>query len=145
MFEASLAPYSLGKLEKSLSRLLSRINGFQTSLLLDEIGGLIESQTRRRISTEKKDPNDAPWKPWSDSYKRTRKPKHSLLVASGSLRDSIDYILGDRKVVIGTNVNYAGYVQAARPFLGIGSTGTRSRTELINFISEFSKRELFFS
>lgn len=147
MFEASTIPFSIAKLEAQLGRLLSLINGELTQQLLEGLGALIESQTRRRIQTEKTDPNGQAWKPWSPEYAKTRKPRHSLLIDFGNpgLLESIQYLMGDRKVIIGSNMNYAGYNQATRPFLGVGGPGSKPRAEILEAAAAFAKKELFFS
>jgi phage gpG-like protein len=53
--------------------------------LLEEIGALGESQTRRRIEVEKTAPDGTPWQP--------NKEGHSILMESGRhLRDSVAFI-----------------------------------------------------
>lgn len=59
--------------------------------LLDSLGGIVESQTRRRIADEKTSPDGQRWDDWSSSYAKTRHGNQSLLQADGDLLDSIQY------------------------------------------------------
>ena len=59
--------------------------------LLESIGAVAESQTRRRISDEKTAPDGTPWAPWSTDYAKTRHGNQSLLQGDGDLLDSIEY------------------------------------------------------
>ncbi|WP_332832872.1 hypothetical protein [Escherichia coli] len=47
--------------------------------LLESIGAVVESQTRRRIIDEKSSPGGERWPDWSDGYKKTRHGNQSLL------------------------------------------------------------------
>ncbi|UMB67054.1 phage virion morphogenesis protein [Citrobacter freundii] len=61
--------------------------------LLESIGAVVESQTRRRISSEKSSPAGEKWQDWSDSYAKTRHSNQSLLQGNGDLLDSIQYVV----------------------------------------------------
>ena len=69
--------------------------------LLDSIGAVVESQTRRRIADEKTAPDGSAWAPWSDAYAKTRHGNQSLLQGEGALLDSIEYQVERGKVRIG--------------------------------------------
>lgn len=75
--------------------------------LLESIGAVVESQTRRRISNEKSSPAGEKWQPWSDSYGKTRHGNQSLLQGNGDLMDSIQYITERGRVRVGSPLAYA--------------------------------------
>ena len=77
--------------------------------LLNRVGAEVESQTRRRISDEKTDPEGNPWPDWSDRYKKTREAQHSLLESEGNLLDTIQYLVGNNEVEVGSNLVYAAH------------------------------------
>lgn len=79
--------------------------------LLDTIGAVAESQTRRRIADEKTAPDGSPWAPWSSAYAATRHGNQSLLQGEGDLLDSIEYQVERGKVRIGSALAYAGVHQ----------------------------------
>lgn len=79
--------------------------------LLDSIGAVVESQTRRRISDEKSAPDGTPWAPWSAGYAKGRHGNQSLLQAGGGLLDSIEYQVQGDKVRIGSALRYAAVHQ----------------------------------
>ncbi|MEL6477624.1 MAG: phage virion morphogenesis protein [Pseudomonadota bacterium] len=118
--------------------------------LLAIAGAVVESSTRDRFDT-KVAPDGTPWAPWSAAYAKTRKPRHSLLVSSGGLRDSIASFIDTAagEVSIGSNLVYAAVQQfgggeldaalpaskiPARPFLGISD---EDRTGIERAISTF--------
>ena len=53
--------------------------------LLESIGAVVESQTRRRISDEKTSPAGERWEEWSEGYSKTRSGNQSLLQGNGDL------------------------------------------------------------
>lgn len=75
--------------------------------LLESIGAVVESQTRRRIIDEKTSPGGERWPDWSDGYKKTRHGNQSLLRGEGHLLESIQYIVENRVVRIGSPLDYA--------------------------------------
>lgn len=89
---------TLEGLERAQS-VLDRLNSFEEEQLLDEIGGLGERQTRRRIESEKTPPDGAPWAPNRD--------RTSLLIRSGNLRDSIAFEVGASSVRWGSSWEFA--------------------------------------
>ncbi len=74
---------------------------------LNDVGGVVESQTHRRIRTEKTSPDGIAWPEWSDEYAETRHGGHSLLMGEGNLDDSIQFSVGVDSIEVGTNVVYA--------------------------------------
>ncbi|EGQ7799293.1 phage virion morphogenesis protein [Vibrio parahaemolyticus] len=79
--------------------------------LLDVMGALVESQTRRRIADEKTAPDGSPWPDWSPEYKKTRHGNQSLLQGGGDLLDSITYVVQRNQVRIGSPLPYSGVHQ----------------------------------
>lgn len=76
------------------------------------LGGLAESQSRRRIAEEKRTPTGEAWAPWSANYLKTRRRGQSLLQASGGLLDSIAaYDVSDVEERVGSNLVYAAIHQ----------------------------------
>jgi phage virion morphogenesis protein len=74
--------------------------------LLESIGAAAESQTRRRIASEKSSPAGEKWQAWSDGYAKTRHGNQSLLQGNGDLLDSIQYFVSGEKVHVGTPLPY---------------------------------------
>lgn len=75
--------------------------------LLDGLGAVVESQTRRRIADEKNAPDGQPWVDWSADYANTRHGNQSLLQGDGDLLDSIQYVVEQNQVRIGSPLAYA--------------------------------------
>jgi phage virion morphogenesis protein len=106
--------------------------------LMEQIGSLVESQTRNRIANEKRDPSGKQWKKWSAKYARTRHGGHSLLMNEGDLLDSIQWQVSGDKVEIGSNLVYARTHQLgrgaipARPYLGLSDENRDEISEVID-------------
>lgn len=79
--------------------------------LLESIGAVVESQTRRRISDEKTSPAGERWEEWSEGYRKTRSGNQSLLQGNGDLLDSIQYIVERSRVRVGSPLSYSGVHQ----------------------------------
>lgn len=93
--------------------------------LLDSIGAVVESQTRRRITGEKTSPAGEKWQAWSDSYADTRHGNQSLLQGDGDLLDSIQFIVERGRVRVGSPLAYAPAHQ--KGFTGAVSIGAHNR------------------
>jgi len=105
---------------EAYKRQLDRLSHFNTTKLLDGIGAIIETQTRRRLSEEKEAPvltaassrsggSSSSWEPLSPKY-AARKRKISsggILELTGSLIDSITHNVDGDEVEIGSNLPYA--------------------------------------
>lgn len=76
---------------------------FNSAGFLDELGGLVVSQTQRRIRSEKTAPDGSAWKPNAAGT--------SILFASGALDDSIHHVVGGTSVEVGSGLVYAGIHQ----------------------------------
>ena len=79
--------------------------------LLESIGAVVESQTRRRISDEKTSPAGERWEEWSEGYRKTRSGNQSLLQGNGDLLDSIQDIVERGRVRVGSPLRYSGVHQ----------------------------------
>lgn len=122
-------------------RALQRLGSLDIDRLLQTLGSELESQTRRRISEEKTDPEGRPWAPWSENYES--KPGGKMLERDGNLLDSLAFEVDDDAVTVGSNMVYAATHQygrsgiPARPYLGVSVENVDDLNELvINFIRE---------
>lgn len=121
-----------------------------TGPLLEAVGAVVESQTRRRIAAEKEGPNGEPWPEWSARHAKTRHRGHRLLESEGLLLDSIHYELRGDAVEVGSGLVYAAIHQfggeeagqpglPARPFLGLG---TDDEVEIIDVLTDFGRKAM---
>jgi len=119
---------------------LRQLGGFEMARLADGVGAILESGARGRIAEEKAGPDGAAWDPWSERYDETREERHSLLVAEGSLLDSIAFFATGDEVVVGSNLVYAATHQMggvegtnipARPYLGMSGDEERDIRDLV--------------
>ncbi len=109
--------------------------------LLETIGGIVESQTRRRLSEEKENPDGIAWEDWSPKYAATRRTGQNLLESEGNLIDSIESYVSGGTVRIGSNLIYAAIHQAggeavgmaipARPYLGLSADNRDEIAEVV--------------
>ena len=97
------------------------------------VGGLVVSQTQRRLAEDKSSPDGDAWAAWSPGYAETRKKGSKLLEASGALITSMAWDVTSDELRVGTNLVYAALHQfggtddmapgpaavPARPFLGV--------------------------
>jgi phage virion morphogenesis protein len=116
-----------------LSLLSARISALDNSrmdnALLEAAGAEVETQTRRRIQSEKTAPDGTQWAAWSPRYAKTRHGGQSLLQSGDYLLDSINYQVLNKRVVVGSHRIYAATQQVgddsrnipARPFLGLST------------------------
>lgn len=108
----------------NLQKRLDSLNDKSLRNALEMIGGIVESQTRRRIHDEKTAPDGQHWQAWSDAYAATRHGNQSLLFASGDLEDSIQYEVVGFELYWGSNLKYAnnqneGTTVPKREYLGL--------------------------
>ncbi|PZE09284.1 hypothetical protein DMX10_31910, partial [Pseudomonas sp. 57B-090624] len=54
-----------------VARYLDRLAQFNVEPLLEGLGAEVESQTRRRIQSDKTSPSGEPWQGWSEAYAET--------------------------------------------------------------------------
>lgn len=107
---------------------------------LDEIGQSLEASTKLRFN-QGKDPEGNPWEPRSEAYKaylkRIGKLNNKVLVLSGDLQKSIEYVSDDKEVVVGTDIKYAEKHQLGldglpiREFLGLSEKDKKEILEII--------------
>jgi phage virion morphogenesis protein len=134
----------------SLSRLedrLQRLAGTDRRQLLGELGAVLESQTKRRITDEKEGPDGASWADWSEGYAAKRHSGQSLLESEGHLEGEITHnVTSDSEVEVGTNLVYAATHQfgsddgrniPARPYLGLSAD---NEAELLDVADRFLDR-----
>ena len=117
---------------------IGRINPYD---LLETLGAVVESQTRRRLSEDKESPDGSPWPGWSSSYAATRRTGQKLLESEGGLIDSIESYVTGNSVKIGSNLVYAAIHQSggedvgmaipARPYLGLSSDDQDEIAEIV--------------
>lgn len=129
MSGAAITIQGADKLRYRLAHLAARIGS--AGPVLEAIGGVVESQTRRRLGEDKKGPDGEAWPAWSPGYAASCKPGQTLLEAEGHLIDGIHYMVEGDQVEIGSGLVYAAIQQfggaevgrpghPARPYLGIG-------------------------
>jgi len=136
--------YDLSGLTRFEER-IGRLTTLDRHQLLDTMGAVVESQTRRRIETEKESPAGESWDDWSPRYAKSRHGGHSLLMNEGNLHDSIQFLVTGGAVEIGSNLVYAAPQQFGlesrnipeRPWLGIS---TDNGAELIDVVDRFLDR-----
>jgi phage virion morphogenesis protein len=86
-----------------VARNLDRLNHLNRALVLDAMGALIESQTRRRLSEEKSAPDGPAWKPNAEGT--------SILVRQGHLLASIHSRASGSEVRVGSGLVYSAIHQ----------------------------------
>lgn len=105
-----------------------------------------ESQTRRRIESEKSSPEGRPWEDWSPGYAKTRHGGQSLLESQGHLIDSITSFANDDIAGWGSNLVYAAIHQfgglpsmapgpagiPARPYIGLSVENHEELQDLVD-------------
>lgn len=120
--------------------------GLPMPKIVDSVTALVESQTVRRISDEKRAPDGEKWASWSPAYAETRHSGHSLLQGSG---DMLSSIFGERRGddgIVGTNavqaalLNFGGEFKAwgkhdvempSRQFIGISKDNASEIEEVM--------------
>jgi phage virion morphogenesis protein len=141
--ELSITMPDIGEIELHFSKLTGPVFAEH---LLEKIGALVESQTRRRIEVERTFPSGSAWPEWSPKYAKTRHENQELLFNEGNLDDSITFEpvvdfagFGNSYVEVGSNLRYAASHQygdpdrniPARTYLGLGAENTRELDEMV--------------
>jgi phage virion morphogenesis protein len=112
-------------------------------VLPHKIGAIVEAQTERRLTYDKRDPTGKRWPKWSDRYAATRHSEQSLLEASGLLASSLTNLVHNNgSVEVGADRIYAATHQygdpdrgiPARPYLGLS---TADKAELRDTIETY--------
>lgn len=122
--------------------------------MLEGIGGVVESQTRRRIQDEKSTPSGTRWREWSEKYaesqhgaenhaphpgERRESQGHTLLSLSGALLDSIQFLRTFDEVEVGSNLKYANRQNEARQFVGLSD---ENNAEVLALVEDFLDQHL---
>ncbi len=124
--EISVRAPALEGLEARIRRLAAGLG--DTRPLLEALGAEVESQTRRRIASEKSAPDGAPWPEWSEAYASTRHGGQSLLQADGGLLDSIQSLVSGDLAEVGSNLVYAAIQQfGGLPSMSPGPAAVQAR------------------
>lgn len=124
------------------------LNGIPDSIDVDKVelgmAAVVESQTKRRIASEKTAPDGDPWADWSPSYAETRHDGHSLLQGNNDLLTSIAFDQQGGQTIVGTPLVYAAIHQfggeagrnqsvdiVARPYFGISDDNEAELEEIL--------------
>jgi phage virion morphogenesis protein len=114
-----------------LQERIAKLGSLDRRGLLEQLAGVAESQTRRRISEEQQSPDGEPWQAWSANYAATRHGGHSLLQGEGDLVDSITSEIEGDEALIGSNLVYAAIHQfGGTPDMAPGPAGIPAREYL---------------
>jgi len=137
---------------QGMQRLQQRLNSLANPnrhALLELMGAEVESQTRRRIESEKSAPDGERWQAWSDGYAETRHSGQSLLSGEGDLLDSMTFDVSGNDVFVGSNKVYAAIHQfggaevgmniPARPFLGLSDS---NESELLGVVDGWLDQQM---
>lgn len=124
---------------RAIDERLARLSSPDLSRLLEDVGAEVESQTRRRIQSEKVDSTGREWPAWTEKYAATRHAGQSLLQSTNALLDSIEYRVQGDEVLIGSHLIYAATHQYGdperniieRPFLGLSDENEAAVTQIM--------------
>ncbi len=122
MLRLSVDLRQLHKLSRRLDAAYARTKTGRAAMALKIAEG-IKELAEERIRTTKTAPDGTPWLPWASSYAATRSGTHSLLMDTRELLDSFEASASaaGQQAKVANTADHAGYVQAKRPFLGIGA------------------------
>lgn len=107
-------------------RKLAKLSIFDTKDLLDNIGAMVEGQTRGRFE-EETDPDGNKWDTLDPAYAAWKRKRSSgtILRLFSNMFDSITHNVGNDEVEVGViavspgGFNYGDQNQKTRPFLGL--------------------------
>jgi phage virion morphogenesis protein len=107
--------HELAALRKRFAEVSDQLTG--DAELADAIGDQQANSARKRIRETKRAPDGKRWKPWSESYRKTRLPHHSLLVGRGDLGDSMTHdVRSNTEVAVGSPLVYGRvHLYGSRP------------------------------
>lgn len=129
---------------EDLAEQLNQLSQGDFGEMLEQIGAVVESQTRRRLSEEKEAPDGSAWEPLTEQWQARKAEKSSggMLEYQGHLIDSMAYQVNGDEVEIGSNLVYAAIHQMggepvgkpipARPYLGVSSDNATELREVIS-------------
>lgn len=129
----------LRDIERLQSR-IERLGKFNRTDLLNAIGAEVESQTRRRLSTEKTSPDGEAWQELTDDYaaKKSAVSSGGLLEFKADLIESTQYLLMSDAVIVGSNKPYARRHNLGdehmpqRQFLGLSNDNINDLSNLLD-------------
>ena len=122
--------YDLASVARLQER-ISKLGNIDRRNLLEQLAGVAESQTRKRINEEQQSPAGEPWQAWSADYAATRHGGQSLLQGEGELVDSITSEIEGDEALIGSNLVYAAIHQhGGTPDMAPGPAGIPAREYL---------------
>lgn len=122
--------YDLASVARLQER-IAKLGNLDRRDLLEQLAGVAENQTRRRISEEQQSPDGEPWQAWSANYAATRHGGQSLLQGEGDLVDSITSEIEGDEALIGSNLIYAAIHQhGGTPDMAPGPAGIPAREYL---------------
>lgn len=117
--------------QAAIQQRLELLPAMQLDPLRHNIGALVESQTRRRIHSEKMSPDGKAWAPWGANWAASRHKGHGLLENEGDLLDSIHFVVTGGDILVGSDLVYAaihqfggaevGIAIPERPYLGMSA------------------------
>lgn len=88
---------------EAVDKALARLDPLAAGELMEGIARMVQEQTRRRITSEKRAPSGDAWPP-----NRAGTP---ILYRSGALTRSIDYAVSGETAIVGSGLVYAGIHQ----------------------------------
>lgn len=122
--------YDLASVARLQER-IAKLGDIDRRGLLEQLAGVAESQTRKRINEEQQSPAGEPWQAWSADYAATRHGGQSLLQGEGDLVDSITSEIEGDEALIGSNLVYAAIHQfGGTPDMAPGPAGIPAREYL---------------
>lgn len=125
-----------------LQRFADRLAGVDVAPLLDGVTGVLERQTRRRIKSEKTDPDGDAWDALDPAYaaRKSEKSSGGILEFGGMLLRSIDSSRSGNTATTGSNELYAATHQYGddsrgmprRTFIGLSADNARELEDEID-------------
>lgn len=126
-----------------VAQVLNKLAFMDMLELLDDVGAMIETQTRMRIEGQSGPPDGGDWAEYSEGYSDWKDSQGKLgvgfLQLDGHLLTSIQHVETGDKVEIGSNIKYAATQQlgskdetvAARPYLGLNDENVDDVEDLV--------------
>lgn len=116
-----------------------KFEGWDLAQLAADVGTLVESQTKRRIDSEKTAPDGAAWPDWSSDYAKTRPAGKSLLQDQNHLLTSVQSYATADQAIVGSNLAYAAVHQRGatdgdtpeRAYLGLSAANAADVEALV--------------
>ena len=131
-------------------RKLAALSEADLHAIVDQVGALMEDQTKLRLMEGKTAPDGTPWAAWSEAYAQmiAGKPARSLLVGEGQLAEGISNMSSGSDAIVNAPDEYAAIHQfggdvsqghpaiPARPYLGISEEDARAIIALVSGLLE---------